>query len=111
MDRNKAHDVLHVWNGNRAQDCPVCNGTLTSDEEIVAAAREVAADNYYPRINPSLNNPLYCDENGNPIKKKDTPQTVKADEDGGGVEKKEPSPSKDDVTPKKKDGLLNVMTD
>lgn len=104
MDRNKAHDVLHVWNGNKAENCPVCNGTLKDDAEIVNAAQEVAAQNYYPRINPNLDysSTIMCDENGNPIKKDDKPP-VKADEDGG--EKTEAIP------PKKDNGVVSVMTD
>src|SRR4051812_29875774 len=82
MERNKAHDILHVWNGNMAENCPVCNGTLKADEEVINAAKDVAAENFYPRMKPGLGEAIYCDENGNPIDKegKDIPDEKPKDD-------------------------------
>jgi hypothetical protein len=116
MDRNKAHDVLHVWHGNKAENCPVCNGTVTSDEEIIAAAKDVAAENYYPRVKPGLCDAIYCDENGKPIEKtaiakkteekpKETTPTITAGENDGKGEDAKPVPPKDNRH------LVSVMTE
>jgi hypothetical protein len=72
MNKDRAHDVLHIWNGNKAENCPVCNGTMTDEAEMINAAQAIAAEQYYPRINPALPyDAMLCDENGNPIKKDD----------------------------------------
>jgi phage I-like protein len=113
MDRNKAHDILHMWHGIRAQDCPVCNESLKDDAEIIAAAKDVAVDNYYPRVNPDLVNPLYCDEDGKP--KEATEQTTVADEKTeedkptvtAGEAEKEEKPAK----PKENRHPVSVMTE
>ncbi len=64
MNRDRAHDVLHIWNGNKSENCPVCNGTMQDEATIVSAAQSIAAEQYYPRMNPSLSevDALYCND-------------------------------------------------
>ena len=69
MDKSKAHDTLHMWNGGKSESCPVCSGTLTTDEEIVTEAVKIAAEQFHPTVNPmiSFDNTVFADEYGGPI--------------------------------------------
>jgi hypothetical protein len=105
MDRNKAHDVLHLWHGGKSENCPSCNGTLKSEEEMMEAARKIAEEQYYPQRNPILPMDMYMDDKGKQTLLENGAGTtganvvVKADEDGG--EKKIPDTAKDETKPKK----------
>jgi len=67
MDKNRSHDILHIWNGTACEKCPVCNGELTVEADIIARATEIASENYNPRRNPTLkweDSMYYCDSGG-----------------------------------------------
>lgn len=68
MDKSKAHDIVHQWNGGKSDNCPHCQGTM-DEKAMKSEASKIAQENYKPRVNPqtSYDNRLmtYADHDGN----------------------------------------------
>jgi phage I-like protein len=75
MDKNKAHDFIHMWYGGKAENCPVCCGTCTDEAEMMAEAAKITAQIARPMPNPMLSydQTIYANEEGKPNETPATP--------------------------------------
>jgi uncharacterized protein (DUF2225 family) len=53
MNKDKAHDIMHMWYGGKSEKCPYCNHNCT-DMEMIEEAIRIAADIAKPTINPNV---------------------------------------------------------
>lgn len=110
MDKNKAHDLLHMWAGGKSENCPVCTGECTDEQDMIARAVRLATEIAKPTIDPNMpyEETVFAKEGANTDETTTPP--VEASPEAKTEDKKE-VPAEALKAGEKKAKRLSVMTD